>query len=78
MFEVNGEFVLALDFSGKRAPTSSDSLAAQSSGLPCIASKFREGGRWEKKQLIFDISKGLFLFISVTEVYVTGETTKQA
>lgn len=32
----------------------------------------------EKKQLIFDISKGLFLFISVIEVYVTGETTKQA
>ena len=76
---MNGEFVLALDFSGKRAPTGSDSLAAQSSGLPCI--EFRGGGvggRWEKKQLIFDISKGLFLFISVTEVYVTGETTKQA
>lgn len=42
------------------------------------APKFREWGGWEKKQLIFDISKGLFLFISVTEVYVTGETTKQA
>lgn len=42
------------------------------------APKFRERGGWEKKQLIFDISKGLFLFISVTEVYVTGETTKQA
>ena len=57
------------------APTGSDCLAAQRQGLPRAEV---QGGGGERKQLIFDISKGLFLFISVTEVYVTGETTKQA
>lgn len=71
---MKGEFVLASDFFGKRT---------QWLGLPGRA-EFRSsphlsaGVAWGKKQLIFDISKGIFLFITVTEVYVTGETTKQA
>ena len=34
--------MLAVDFPGKRAPTGSDGLAAQSSGLPCV--EVQEGG----------------------------------
>lgn len=53
---MNGEFVLAVDFSGKRAPTGSDGLAAQSSGLPCV--EVQEGGGVGKETADFRHFKG--------------------
>lgn len=71
---MNGEFVLALDFSGKRTQWLRLPGSTEFRSSLCLSA----GRGWGQKQLIFDISKGLFLFITVTEVYVTGETTKQA